>query len=311
MTLPPRPERRSLSALRLLILGGTTEASALSRAVAGRGDLAPILSFAGRTESPVAPATPFRVGGFGGPEGLAAFLRGEGIDAVVDATHPFAARISANAVVACRAAGVPLVVYTRPAWKQSDATALRDGAESPTPSLRGAPATKQPRERALLGGFASLAMTDEADCENVIGRDRWTFVRDIEGAVTLLHQPPRRVFITTGRLELARFRAVPQHRYLIRTIDPPDPADLPHDATVVLARGPFTLKAEAALMLEHAVDLLVTKNSGGTATAAKLVAAHELRIPVLMVDRPARSGALELHSIEGVLDWIADQPRRP
>ena len=80
-------------------------------------DVNPILSLAGRTERPALPPIPHRIGGFGGVAGLAAFLRDQVIEAVVDATHPFAAQISRNAVAACRDAGVPLAVYTRPAWK--------------------------------------------------------------------------------------------------------------------------------------------------------------------------------------------------
>jgi precorrin-6A/cobalt-precorrin-6A reductase len=100
---------------KLLILAGTTEAAALARAVAAHG-LDAVVSYAGRTAAPRALGLPQRVGGFGGAAGLAAFLAAEAISHVIDATHPFAARISANAVAACAAAGVPLVALTRPAW---------------------------------------------------------------------------------------------------------------------------------------------------------------------------------------------------
>jgi precorrin-6A/cobalt-precorrin-6A reductase len=103
--------------MRLLILGGTTEASALARQLVGRTDLSPILSFAGRTRDPVPPPIPFRAGGFGGVEGLKAFLSDEKIAAVIDATHPFAAQMSRNATAACRDLSVPLAVLTRPAWR--------------------------------------------------------------------------------------------------------------------------------------------------------------------------------------------------
>jgi precorrin-6A/cobalt-precorrin-6A reductase len=100
----------------LLILGGTTEASALAAAVAERGCRA-TLSYAGRTACPRAQPVPVRVGGFGGVAGLAGWLRAEQVTYVVDATHPFAARISANAVAAAEQAGVPLVALTRPPWQ--------------------------------------------------------------------------------------------------------------------------------------------------------------------------------------------------
>lgn len=102
--------------MRVLILGGTTEASRLARLMAGRPDLAPVLSLAGRTEAPVAQPIPTRIGGFGGVAGLVAYLRAEAIEAVVDATHPFAAVMSRHAAEACRIAGVPLCAHSRPPW---------------------------------------------------------------------------------------------------------------------------------------------------------------------------------------------------
>lgn len=108
--------------MRILVLGGTTEASRLAKALADRPDIAATLSLAGRTEAVREAKTlavqpiPTRVGGFGGAEGLAAYLRDHGIAALVDATHPFAAQISRNAAEAARATGVPIVALVRPAW---------------------------------------------------------------------------------------------------------------------------------------------------------------------------------------------------
>lgn len=102
--------------MRILILGGTTEASALAKIIAKDKRFEPMLSLAGRTASPAASPIPCRIGGFGGWEGLAAWLKAEGMSALVDATHPFAARISANAVKAAEAAGVELLSLSRPAW---------------------------------------------------------------------------------------------------------------------------------------------------------------------------------------------------
>jgi precorrin-6A/cobalt-precorrin-6A reductase len=111
---------RPLEPLRLLILGGTSEANALARRIADEPAIAPVLSLAGATANPAPAPIPQRIGGFGGAEGLAAYLKAERIDAVVDATHPFATRMSANAVAACRAAGAPLVVFTRPPWTRQE-----------------------------------------------------------------------------------------------------------------------------------------------------------------------------------------------
>ncbi|WP_395004092.1 cobalt-precorrin-6A reductase [Cypionkella sp.] len=104
---------------RSLILGGTTEASALARALAAAGADA-VFSYAGRTEAPVAQPLPTRIGGFGGVDGLIAYLRAEKIDAVVDATHPFAAQMSRNAIMACARVGVPLIGLQRPAWRAGE-----------------------------------------------------------------------------------------------------------------------------------------------------------------------------------------------
>src|SRR5947209_11131240 len=106
--------------MRLLILGGATEASALAAAVAQRRDTEAILSLAGRTRRAPAPI-PMRIGGFGGVAGLAAYLEATRIDAVVDATHPFAAQMSRHAAEACAVAGIPLLAFTRPPWRRLDA----------------------------------------------------------------------------------------------------------------------------------------------------------------------------------------------
>ncbi len=242
--------------MRFLILGGTSEATALCGALAVRADLRPTLSLAGRTAHPAPPAVPHRTGGFGGVAGLGAYLRAEAIAAVVDATHPFAARISAHAAAACAECGVPLVAFTRPPWR-------------PGPG------------------------------------DRWTEVPDLGTAVAALGAEPRRALLTVGRLGLAAFRAAPQHHYLVRTIDPPDPADLPPDAAVVLDRGPFRLADEEALMRRERVDVLVTKNSGGAAAAPKLEAARALGVWVIAVARPPVAGGREeLFALGDVLAWI-------
>ena len=101
----------------ILILGGTTEASALAGALARRGDGA-VFSYAGRVAQPKAQPVPTRIGGFGGAAGLVDYLRGERITHLVDATHPFAARMSGNAVDAAATAGIPLIALTRPAWAE-------------------------------------------------------------------------------------------------------------------------------------------------------------------------------------------------
>ena len=107
---PPTP-------LRALILGGTGEAAALAETLAGRArEIVAVLSLAGRTASPRQAPLPTRVGGFGGAEGLARYLAAEEIELVVDATHPFAAKIARHAAEACAGTGVPLLAVRRPPW---------------------------------------------------------------------------------------------------------------------------------------------------------------------------------------------------
>ena len=220
--------------MRILILGGTGEARDLAAELLAAG-VDVLSSLAGRVRQPRLPDGPVRLGGFGGAEGLAAFLRVEGITGVVDATHPFAGTITAHAAQAAAQARVPLLVLRRPEWE-----------------------------------------TDPS----------WDVVADIWAAAAAVRAwPAESVFLTTGRRDLGVFAADDRHRFLVRTVDPPD-GPVPPRMTLVLDRGPYTVEGESALMREHGVGLLVTKNSGGPMTAAKLRAARDLGVQVLMVARP-------------------------
>ncbi len=241
--------------LKALILGGTTEATALARRLVGHGGVNATVSLAGRTRNPVLPPLPTRIGGFGGVAGLVDYLKAEGVQAVIDATHPFADQISANAAAACRLGGVPLRLLTRPAWVAGPG-------------------------------------------------DRWVGVPDMAAAaqaVRGLHGP---VFLTIGRQEVAAFEAAPDTRYVIRAVDPPDPMPALPDATLILDRGPFTLEAETALMRAHGIAVIVSKNSGGTATDAKLEAARRLGLTVVMVARPTGNGVESLPGVEAAVAWL-------
>lgn len=196
-----------------------------------------------------------RVGGFGGAEGLAHFLREAEISHVVDATHPFAAQMSRNAIEACRWTDTPLIALTRAEWQAGPG-------------------------------------------------DRWTRVRDIAGAVAALDCPAKRVMLAVGRMHLQAFTANPQHSYLLRLVDPPAaPPGFPR-AEVIVDRGPFTLAGDRALLAEHRIDLVVSKNAGGTGAQAKILAAREIGLPVLMIDRPAIPARPETHAVAGVMGWL-------
>jgi precorrin-6A/cobalt-precorrin-6A reductase len=247
--------------MRVLILGGTTEARRLGSAMAGDKRFQVILSLAGRTRQPVRQDVPVRIGGFGGTAGLAAYLRREQMDAVIDATHPFAAQISRNAEAACTEAGVALCVLRRPAWR-------------PAPG------------------------------------DRWIMVPGMPEAARALGSVPRQVLLTVGRQELAPFRAAPQHRYVIRSVDPPQVDALPPDAEVITARGPFHEPDERRLLTERQIEILVTKNSGGEAAQAKLAAARALGLCVVMVMRPSPEGsAPTVTDVEATLQWLEARHR--
>lgn len=226
----------------MLILGGSTEASALAAALAGRADVAATLSLAGRVREPVPQPLPTRVGGFGGIEGLAAYLRDKGIRVLVDATHPFAATMSANAREAAQMAGVPLLDVGRSGW-----------------------------------------LPEEGDL--------WTEVASMAEAACALGAAASRVFLTVGRLQLAAFAAAPQHHYLVRSIDPVGADHGLADALFVTARGPFSVADECRLMRDHEIEVLVTKNSGGPASFAKIAATRRLGLPVVLVRPPAGAGA--------------------
>jgi precorrin-6A/cobalt-precorrin-6A reductase len=240
--------------MRVLLLGGTTEASQLARALHD-AQVDAVFSYAGRTESPVAQPLPTRVGGFGGVAGLLAWLQARRITHVVDGTHPFAAQMSGNAVQACAAAGLPLLAFERPAWV------------------------------AQAG-------------------DQWQCVADIAGAVAALPQMPARVFLAIGRQNLLSFAECAQHHYLLRLVDAVPNLPLPH-AQVVIARGPFTVDGDRALLQEHGITHIVAKNSGGTGAAAKLEAARSLGVPVILINRPEVPERRTAATVVQVMQWLS------
>ncbi|URN04863.1 cobalt-precorrin-6A reductase [Actinomadura madurae] len=217
---------------RVLILGGTAEARALAASLT---DVHVVSSLAGRVSDPRLPAGEVHIGGFGGADGLAAWLRDHRIDRLVDATHPFAERMSASAARASQMTGVPLLALRRPGWREEDGDDWRR-----VPSL----------------AAAARALANDA-----------------------------RVFLTTGRRSIPVFAARADAWFLARSVDPPEPP-VPSNVHVLLARGPYTVDGEHALIREHRLDVLVTKDSGGAMTRAKLTAARNAGLPVVMVDRP-------------------------
>ncbi len=238
---------------RVLILGGTLEARHLAGRLAADGRYDFITSFAGRTKERSLPAGEVRIGGFGGADGLRAFIESDRIDLVADAAHPFAAQISGNAAAAAAAAGIPCVRLERPAWEP------RDG-------------------------------------------DNWKPVSGIDAAARAIPAGAA-ALVTVGRQEIGAFFARTDIRIVARMIEPPAMEAPPH-AELVLARPPFSLDDERALIAGKDIDILVSKNSGGRSTVNKLLAAREQGLPVIMIERPAKPAALSASCVEQLVSLI-------
>jgi precorrin-6A/cobalt-precorrin-6A reductase len=236
----------------ILVLGGTAEARELAGALDAAG-LSVTSSLAGRVSRPRLPAGAVRIGGFGGPEALAGWLSEHRVTAVVDATHPFAERISASAAAACPSAGVPLLRLQRPGWSEGPG-------------------------------------------------DDWHWVDDLDTAAAKIPALGGRVLLTTGRQGLAAFAGVADAWFLVRCVERPDPPLPPHHE-LLLDRGPYTLAGELALIERHRIELVVSKDSGGTLTEAKLAAARQRGLAVILVRRPARPDVETVASVAEALAW--------
>lgn len=237
--------------MRVLLLGGTTEARALAEQLHPGLDI--ISSLAGRVPDPALPVGPVRIGGFGGVEGLRTWLLDNDVSAVVDATHPFAATITANAAQACAELDLPHLVLHRPPWDPAGATTVRTDTEA----------------------------------AEVVAANRYL-----------------RVFLTTGRSGVAAFTDSDAW-FLIRVVTAPDPEVLPPHHELVFSRGPYNYDGESELFRSRAIDVLVTKNSGGALTEAKLDAARDLDVDVIMIDRPALPARVKVvDSVQQAVDWL-------
>jgi precorrin-6A/cobalt-precorrin-6A reductase len=240
--------------MRVLILGGTSEANRLAAEVAA-AHIDAVYSYAGRTQVPVNQPLPTRIGGFGGANGLADVIRQDKFTHLVDATHPFATEISRNALAACAATGTPLLVLERKPWIK-------------TPD------------------------------------DIWIDVNGVDAAVAALPQARANIFLAIGRQHIAPFAAKPQHAYTLRFIDAAGgPQPLP-DAELIVSRGPFTFAGELELMRIRRIAWIVARNSGGEGARAKIDAARELKLPVVMIQRPMLPERRQVESVTDVMQWL-------
>jgi precorrin-6A/cobalt-precorrin-6A reductase len=246
---------------KVLILGGTGEAFALAQRLAEVPEITVVTSLAGRTRDPKMPTGEVRIGGFGGSEGLVAYMRENAVSLLINATHPFADKISENALAAHEASSVPLLRLLRAAWQ------------------------KQPH-------------------------DTWIAAANVARAAGICRWLGKRVLLSVGSQEIAAFANLPRAHFFVRMVDPPE-APLPLvSAEAIVAKGPFALLDERRLLLENQIDLIVTKNSGGEATFAKIAAARELSIPVVMIDRPEialHPGSETVDTVEKAVGWVRDQ----
>ncbi|MBT5047850.1 MAG: cobalt-precorrin-6A reductase [Rhodospirillaceae bacterium] len=244
---------------RILLLGGTTEAVSLATAAAREPGTEVIYSLAGRTRAPILPDCTIRKGGFGGIDGLVAYLRENRIAALIDATHPYAAQMAAHARAAADAVNIPLFKFLRPAWDEPAHTPWHHAA------------TPAHAARIIDGNFS-------------------------------------RVFLSSGLGDISAFAPLSEIWFLVRSIDTPD-APLPLSRYEhIAARGPFDLENETELLRHWRIEALVTRNSGGAATAAKIEAARTLAIPIVMIDRPnPPQGVFYTEAaqlIDGVRQWL-------
>jgi precorrin-6A/cobalt-precorrin-6A reductase len=239
--------------IRILILGGTAEARLLAARLEDDARFIPLTSLAGVTAKPSKIAGEVRTGGFGGVDGLREFVSAEHIALMVDATHPFAAQISAHAVQAGTLANVPVLRLERPPWERQDG-------------------------------------------------DDWVQVADINEAARSIPEGAH-VLVTVGRQEVAPFFAKRDIHVIARMIEPPE-VSVPGHAELLLARPPFTREQEKALMEDKRITVLVTKNSGGDATFAKIEAARDLGLPVIMIARPEKSSLTTASGVDEMMELI-------
>lgn len=242
---------------KVLILGGTGDAVKLAAKLATIPEIEVISSLAGRTKKPAALVGQFRIGGFGGAEGLANYLQENSIDMLIDATHPCAGQITINGAIAANAVNIPHLMLVRPQWEK-------------------------------------------------VSGDNWIEVESVAAAAQAIPESVNRVFITSGRQQLEPFlqrsHSYPETWYLMRSIDPPA-LELPN-SKVLLDRGPFSLEQERKLLREYQIQAIISKNSGGDATYAKIIAARELEISIIMVQRPASPEGDKVTSIEDAIAWL-------
>lgn len=239
---------------RILLLGGTEEAVRLNQSLASLKHIKLFTSLAGRTSTPKQLSGDVVTGGFGGAEGLAGFVKDMSIDTVLDASHPFAGKMTGTAIKVCKESDIQYLRLERPAWQK-------------------------------------------------MSGDNWIEVKSIAASVPK-QEGYSRIFLTIGRQELSAFSGCRNKFFLVRSIEAIDFTPTDCETVHIRDRGPFDTQEEIELLNQHRIDLLVSKNSGGSLTYPKIEAARHLGLPVLMVNRPQLPTCPSVSTVEEILALI-------
>lgn len=245
--------------MRILILGGTALARQMAEQLVSLGEHQVTTSLAGRTKNAIYPPGEIRIGGFGGVSGLANYLVEHKIDALINAVHPFAAQMSANAEKASAATGIKMLRLTRASWDERPESA------------------------------------------------NWIWVPDHQSAAEQAAKTPGNVLLTVGAQHSNEYFVALAERKVICRIATTLAEDPPKSWKVLQLRGPFTLEKETEIFSQHQISVLVSKDSGGEQTEAKLDLAAERGVKVIMISRPHTSKNA-VTKVSQALDWVASQP---
>ena len=254
---------------KLLILGGTHEAYSLAEYLIlnfPSEKLITVSSLSGATLNPKIPAGSLRIGGFGGFFGLKNYLINENISIIVNATHPYATQITKNSNASAKELGIPYFRLSRPPWKKFCGDQWID-----VPSIENASNFLIENEKSLLNNLSTL-----------------------------------NIFLTTGARELDFFKKCNSYNFFVRTADLPKNNTLLPNAKFLQERGKFFFDNEVSLFQKYSIKLLITKNSGGSHTYAKIEASRKLNIPIIMIRRPISSSSETCFSLDETIELISN-----
>ncbi len=253
----------------ILILGGSSEAFNLAEKLENHASYHPISSLAGRTSVPRKPAGTYRTGGFGGVDGLAYYIKQETISAIIDATHPFAQKITTNASSAANQTNCPIIHISRPPWQKEkgdnwiEVDTMQEAAEKITPSHSPCFLT--------IGRLELSAFLNRTDIEFLC--------RAIE--------PPKSTDPIKQNIRI-----------------PKNEDQWPENFRFIYAKGPYDYENEISLIKQQNIQSIVTKNSGGDKAKAKLDVARDLDIPVVMIKRPSPLKGMTVETTNEALTWL-------